>query len=94
MSTGCKAALLAVSHPDKIINLRECGYNARDAILLNLKEGHVVVYWDGMIISPSKLQFDDNGIMKDTDIEIENGGKVFNSLDKLNEYLLYEKMPR
>ena len=30
MSTGCKAGLVAASTPNKIINLRECGYNARD----------------------------------------------------------------
>lgn len=93
LSTGCKAALLAASHPDKVINLRECGYNARDAIILNIREGQLLVYWDDVIISQNKLQFDNNGIMKDTKIEIENGGKVFKSLDKLNEYLLYEKMP-
>lgn len=91
MSTGCKAGLVAASTPNKIINLRECGYNARDSILQILKNGHLMIDFDDTCITPLNPVFNSKGFMKDIPIEIINGDYKFKSLDRLNEYLMYEK---
>ena len=91
MSTGCKAGLVAASTPNKIINLRECGYNARDSILQILKDGHLMIDFDDTCITPINPVFSSKGFMKDIPIEIINGDYKFTSIDRLNEYLMYEK---
>lgn len=92
MSTGCKAALVAACEPTKAINLRECGYNARDAIVLSLKDGHLIIDFDDTPISPANQVYSKNGTRVDTKIEVVNNGYKFTSLERLNEYLLYEKL--
>lgn len=42
LSTGCKTALL-VCASDSVVDLKECGWNARDAILSFCREGSVVM---------------------------------------------------
>lgn len=42
LSTGCKAALCVLNFPDKIIDLLECGNNARDVIINTCKEGTII----------------------------------------------------
>lgn len=43
MSTGCKAALACLNRPDKLVNLIECGTNARDIIINICKEGNILI---------------------------------------------------
>lgn len=42
LSTGCKTALLALFRPDLLIDLTECGDNARSAILNFITEGNII----------------------------------------------------
>ena len=42
LSTGCKAALCVHYLEVKIIDLKECGFNARDAILAFCKKGNII----------------------------------------------------
>jgi hypothetical protein len=44
LSTGCKAALCVHYLQDKIIDLIECGRNARDGIIKYCKDGAIIVY--------------------------------------------------
>lgn len=45
LSTGCKAALCVANNTNTVIDLIECGFNARDAILKSCTEGHIL-FWD------------------------------------------------
>ena len=47
ISTGSKVAIVASLVSDKIIDLRECGINARDFILCNIDNAHVLMYSRG-----------------------------------------------
>lgn len=92
MSTGCKAGLIAACEPEKVINLIECGYNARDSIILSLSNGHLLIDFDDTPISVLTPKYNKSGIMIDTKIRIKNSDYIFTSLDRLNEYLMYEKL--
>lgn len=46
LSTGCKTAIVVEHNPDKIVDLIECGYNARDSIIRNIKSGKVLFRYD------------------------------------------------
>lgn len=80
MSTGCKAALCVLNNSDKIISLLECGKNAIDAIVTQVKNGAVWIpdlyneFWS------------DND---DIDVGLDN--YRFTSLDRLNYYLDNER---
>ena len=79
LSTGCKAVLVVAHNPTKVVDLIECGYNARDAIIRNIRTGKVLfVYNDISIDYPG---FDD------FEIDVFIDGERFTSLDDLNLYL-------
>lgn len=83
LSTGCKCALLVANTPDAIIDIIECGNNARDAIIRNIAQGHIVMsYNDVSVFYPGD---DDYPI----DVCVE-GKYHFTSLDRLNFYLDHE----
>lgn len=83
LSTGCKAALLALYYSEKIISLRECGRNARDAILTYVKNGNVMIH-------PESLNLDIGSDDDDEVVEVKYRDKIFNDLYKLNEYIFEE----
>lgn len=81
LSTGCKAALLVVNMPEAIINIRECGLNARDAIISLCPNGNVLVM--------------DNGItfidLSENDIQVKVDQYKFSTIDRLNDYIQNER---
>ena len=79
LSTGCKTALVVAHNPDKVVDLLECGYNARDAIIRNIRDGKVLFSFND--ISINYPGFDD------LEIDVLIDGKHFTSLDALNLYL-------
>jgi hypothetical protein len=46
ISTGCKCAISVAHFPDKLIDTVECGINARDAIIRNIRNGKMLYYYD------------------------------------------------
>ncbi len=76
LSTGTKAALCVLYHPDKIIDLVECGNNAIDAIIENCKDGYI-------LDSEHTAAYYSAG----TGISVEFDGKTFTSVDSLNDYI-------
>lgn len=81
LSTGCKAALCLLNCPDKIINLKECGLNARDIIISLCTLGAAVI--------------DTNTIMCATDIthkefRVQVDDYLFTKIERFNEYLTDE----
>lgn len=82
LSTGCKAALCVLNFPDKIINLAECGLNARDCIVSFCDLGAVLM--DSNTITFSE-QYTDEKISAAVD------EYVFMSIDKLNKYIFNER---
>lgn len=79
LSTGCKTAIVVEHNPDKIVDLIECGYNARDSIIRNIKSGKVLFRYND--ISIDYPGFNDYGI------DVLFDGIHFTSLDDLNLYL-------
>ena len=58
MSSGCKAALCVVNYPYKVVNLKECGLNARDCIISHCKSGYALVRDFGVTIVPYMDEID------------------------------------
>ena len=81
ISTGCKAALCVANIPEKIINLVECGNNARDAIISLIKDGNILIENNSITIS--------NEFGSSIDVIIDN--KRFKDLDMLNRYIFSER---
>lgn len=79
LSTGCKAAILVALKPDMVIDTRECGLNARDTIVCNCKEGHIVFYDMGTTIKTCGRE--------NTSIDVVYRGKEYDSIDDLNEVI-------
>ena len=79
LSTGCKTALVIANNPDIVVDLIECGHNARDSIIRNIRDGKVV------------FEFDDISIYypgyNDFEIDVLYDGIHFTSLDDFNLYL-------
>lgn len=50
LSTGCKAAICVELMQDKIIDLQECGLNARDAIFNYCENGKILLHDFGVTI--------------------------------------------
>lgn len=44
LSTGCKAAICTYFHPESIVDLQECGLNARDAIFNYCENGKILLH--------------------------------------------------
>lgn len=82
LSTGCKAAILAVLSPDKIVDLRECGANARNAIVTFVKDGSI-------IMDENDLDLDLGLCKKGIKINVSYNGKIFKDILSLNNYLQY-----
>jgi hypothetical protein len=78
LSTGCKAALCVHYFPNKVVDLLECGLNARDAILKYCKDGNVLYY--GMNITVDTFD------AEDLEVSIVSNERVFHNLDDFNDY--------
>lgn len=79
LSTGCKAALEVVRCGDKeIIDLIECGMNARDCIISNCKSGSI-------LISRPECRISD--YTEDDLVDVSVYGKYFTSMRALSQYL-------
>ena len=81
LSTGCKAALLVALVPNLLVDLRECGYNARDAIIHHCTNGKVVM--DFPLITIAYDRTDDS-----CDVAV-NGYRI-TTVSRLNTYLCDE----
>lgn len=81
MSTGCKAALCVANSPEKIIDIIECGNNARDIIIALCKTGNILLEDNGQTIS---TQYGDR-------IDVKLDGYRFTSIDRLNKYIADER---
>lgn len=79
LSTGCKAAILVILKPDTVIDTRECGINARDAIIYNCNNGRIVFYDMGTTV---KSYDRDNTV-----IDVIYRGKNYCDVDNLNEVI-------
>lgn len=79
LSTGCKAALCVHYLKDKIIDLVECGYNARDAVILNCKEGNAIFYYRDLNVSW--------GLSEDVPISVSYENKEFYNTREFNAYI-------
>jgi len=50
LSTGCKAAICVLMMPDCIVDLQECGLNARDAVFNHCEDGKILLHDFGVTI--------------------------------------------
>lgn len=83
LSTGCKTALVVANSPDRVVDLAECGNNARDAIIRNVKNGRILLSYNGVDIFYSG----------DGDVEVDLCAEDvyrFTSLWRFNYYLNHE----
>lgn len=51
LSTGCKAAICTYFHPEAIVDLQECGFNARDAIFNYCENGKILLHDFGVTVN-------------------------------------------
>ena len=77
LSTGCKAAICAALMPNQIIDLQECGLNARDAIFNYCEDGKVLLHDFGVTVVDQHTR----------KTPIQYAGKLF-TLDRFNEDVL------
>lgn len=77
MSTGCKAALCVANLPNKVIDLKECGINARDAIVELCKEGNIIIGNVSVTVY----------IENKKPVEIQIGLYKFTDIDRMNRYI-------
>ncbi len=80
LSTGCKAALCLLHFPDRIINLHECGLNARDMIINYCTLGRALIEENGAYISAYNEK---------TDVAIDK--YRFSNISRLNRYIFSER---
>jgi hypothetical protein len=78
LSTGCKVAISVSHRPDIIIDTQECGNNARDIILSHLKNGKIILHYNGVT-----LRYRKNAPI---DVCINNKYRI-KSLERLDTYL-------
>ena len=78
LSTGCKAALCVKYITNSVIDTVECGYNARDVIIKNCKEGNAIIYDDGITVA-----FDDT----DRAVDVYIHGRNIKDVQELNEFI-------
>lgn len=79
ISTGCKAALCLHYLKDCIIDLRECGINARDYIVLLCNEGSAIFYFADLTVNQL--------LLPDKKISVSMDDKIFDDVVELNMYL-------
>lgn len=82
MSTGCKAALVVIHNPDKVVNLKECGFNARDEIVSNIRDGSIIIRYPTMLF---------NTVEHTSDVDVQIDGYRFTSMNRLNIYFSEER---
>lgn len=75
LSSGCKAALCVCLHPNKIIDLVECGINARDSIIRNCSAGNIIFYKEDYMISG------------EGNIDVLLQGKHITTVTELNDFI-------
>lgn len=80
LSTGCKAGLCVLNCKDKVVNLIECGLNARDCIISLCDVGAVLIDTNSATISN---EYSENILVQIDDYE-------FTSLSRLNSYIFNE----
>ncbi len=78
MSTGSKAAIITNHTPDRLVDLRECGINAKSAILSFCRWGNILMEY------PEAGLLDYTG-GSDIDVFLEN--HRFTSMDDLMYYI-------
>lgn len=76
LSTGCKAAFCVLHYPDKVVDLTECGLNARDVIVSVCDVGNV-------LMTNSSITF----VEYKSSISVSLDGNKFDSVDDLNNYI-------
>lgn len=81
MSTGTKAALCTLAFPDKVIDLVECGINARDIIIAVCRQGSILIPCSDIKCG----KYSD-----EIDVLVDN--KRFRAVENLNDYLNNEKL--
>ena len=82
ISTGAKAALLLafVDNPDSfILDTRECGYNAVQAIILYCHNGNIITT---MLDTCNFIE-----IVDESDIDVQYSNKKFSTISDLNHYI-------
>lgn len=84
LSTGCKAAI-CVLISEKIINIAECGLNARDYIITKCLHGSVVMNTNSATIS--------SNYCRDQQINVCVDNKIFTNLNDLNDYISNQFRP-
>ena len=77
LSTGCKAAICVALLPDKIIDLQECGLNARDAVFNYCEDGKILLHDFGVTVVDFHIR----------KTPISYAGELF-SIDNFNEDVL------
>ena len=87
ISNGCKAALCVLNNPNKIVDLKECGLNARDAIVNFCRDGAILINDNSITIR--KLE---------ENVSVSLDGYIFDDIDELNYYIdsvrPYDYVPR
>ena len=78
MSTGSKAAIITNHNPDRLVDLRECGINAKSAILSFCRRGNILIEYP----EAGLLDYT-NGL--NIDVFLEN--HRFTSMDDLMYYI-------
>ena len=78
LSTGCKAAILLGTNPQKRVCLIECGGNALVEIVKHCRNGRALMYTTDDGLPDTELS--------DTEIDVELDGYLFTSMDRLNHY--------
>lgn len=82
LSTGCKCALVVQNNPDAVVDIRECGFNARNAIISVCRQGTILIENDGVSY---------NLLDGTHDIEVRVDNYVFSDIDRLNTYINDER---
>lgn len=78
LSTGCKAGIVVSERTDCLVDLRECGWNARDEIIRNCKYGNILLEDDG-------VTYTYGGNADNIDVRLDN--YHFTNLVSLNYYI-------
>ena len=87
LSTGCKTALLVALKPDLLVDLSECGDNARDAILMKCRDGHIKMHFPLSMIAGGRDLYKEE---RDIDVAI-NGFRITN-VYRLNDYFFMDML--
>lgn len=76
LSTGCKAALCVCSTGD-VIDILECGINARDCILKTCTQGAILLHYNGVTVAG-----------KDEVIDVQIEDTIYRTVADLNKKLM------